>query len=562
MEALLRLGPTAIPPLEAALSSSHPHLQTMAADLLGRLQAKSAVMPLSIAAFDPQSPPNLSETARRSLARIEFGDPARIQQVTGFRFAERLRERALQAFRQQLPVEADDDGLVSLWSWREAAGTVELSRISPSSAMLHRGEELARASVRFSPTDPMAEALLLGHLMWRDVQTAGWEQPVPVGPGTAHDLALTVSPALVEETLKLALESDNPAAALASLRVLGQTGSRGRLVAEKSPLVAALNAPEWRVQFAAAETLLQLDPAQPFPGAARVVEILARGLSGDPQSRSVVIDPNTDRGASIAGMISALGFTPGLARTGQDGFRIAAEQGDVELAVLHLNTIQWDLTQTLANLRADPRTRRIPIAVYGPPELRGITRPKLQPYELVTYIDDAGDPGLLREQLTPLLAARTVPEQTAEQRAAQIAAAAYWLRHIATSQRTGIFSLEPAEGALIQAANEPAVASDALMALGAIGKPAVQARLAEIALAPGLPAATRRTALVQLAFHLQRYGRMIDNATTRALVDGQQQEQTPELATPWSAVVGALQPAADSAAERMLAFPPPATPLP
>ena len=234
---------------------------------------------------------------------------------------------------------------------------------------------------------------------------------------------------------------------------------------------------------------------------------------------------------------------------------MATGHGNVELALLHLNTVRWELSQTIANLRADPRTRNLPIAVYGPPELRGATRRKLEPYQLVSYLDDAGDAGLMREQLTPLISRREIPELTAAQRAEEVASAAYWLRHIADGQRTNLFPLDTAEAALSEAIGHTAAARDALIALGSLGKPGVQQRMAEAALTDSYSVETRRAAIVQLAFHIQRYGRMLDNASANKVAAAYQQATDPQLKSAWAAVIGALGPNQDSAGSALRDFP-------
>ncbi|MFV0443244.1 MAG: HEAT repeat domain-containing protein [Planctomycetaceae bacterium] len=562
METLLRFGSSAIAPLEAALDSSNDHMRTLAAELLGRLGAKSSVLRLSVAAFDPQSPPVLRDAALKSLARIEYGDPARAGQVTGLRLSERLRNAAAKSLAMQSDIAVEDSGQTPIWFWSEGTKTVERSLVSPSSALQYRGERLARSAVQLSLEDRQAQTLLLAQLMWRDVLQAGWDQPILSGPGTAHDLALTLSPDLSADVLKLADESHNPAAALVALAVLGQTGSRSQLLSASSPVLAELNSSEPRLQFAAAETVMQLDPQQSFPGAARVVEIFARALQSSNLPKTVVVDPNTRRANSLAGLMSAMGFESNIAPTGREGFTLAAEEGNVELAVLHLNTVQWELTQTIANLRADPRTKRIPIAVYGPSALRSETSLKLKPYQLVGYVDDAGDPSLLREQLSPLIQSRQVPELTDQQRSQQRQAAAFWLRHMADGQRQAIFPLGAAEQALSSSAGDAGVGHDSLLALAAIGKPSVQQRIADVALSTGTDASTRLTAIVHLAFHIQRFGRMLNAATAQNVSDAYRAEQDPSLQSAWAAVIGALGPNTQGTAGQLLAYPPAAAPLP
>ncbi len=63
-----------------------------------------------------------------------------------------------------------------------------------------------------------------------------------------------------------------------------------------------------------------------------------------------------------------LGYVAELERTGSDGFLAAAESADVELILVSydLHYGDWKLTDTLANLQADARTKGVPLFVYGP----------------------------------------------------------------------------------------------------------------------------------------------------------------------------------------------------
>lgn len=560
-QALLRMGRAAAPPLEAALYAPSHALQAQAADLLGRLGVESSLRPLMQVTFDPATPDVVRLAARRAAARIQFGSPERAAQVTGFRMQERLQAEALEHFSRRYEWERNAEGLVSLWTWDTAAGTTVEHLVTPDAASLYTGERLAREALSLNPDNAQSQALLLGFRMWRDVEAAGWDKPAPQGPGTAHNLGLALGPEVTQGVVSLSLEHNNVAAGLVALSVLGQTGTRSTVLVEGSPLIKSLQSPSWRLQLAAAEAVMLLDPSQPFPGSGQVVEILARALNSASHAKTVVIDPNAERGAAIGGLMSTIGYEPTLAPTGQEGFQLATGTGNVELAVLHLNTVRWELSQTIANLRADPRTARMPIAVYGPPELRQATEVKLRPYQLVSYLDDAGDPGLLRSQLEPLIAQRTTPERTDEQRAADAQTAAFWLRRIAEGHRTQVFPLEPVENALSEAVNRTATARDALIALGSIGRSSVQSRLADVGLSEGQGTEIRLTAVVQLAVHIQKFGALLDNDRRRQIEQALRSEQDPDLQTAWSAVVGALKPGVPAVGAELLKQPLPAQPL-
>ncbi len=560
--ALVRLGPKMIPPVEAMLRAPQPQLQATAANILGRLNAKQSVLKLLGLAFDRDAQPLVREAAQRTVARIEYGSPQRAGQVSPFRVSERLIAQAIPHFEQKAEWTTDKNGHVSIWVWDDGQKTVKEYHVKPENASVYEGEWWARRSLAVSPENQQASALLLGFLMWRDLLAVGWDQPLPEGSGTAHDLALSVGADPTIRTLVAGLEHGNPAAVLGALQVLSLNGSRSELLRADSPLMGALHADAFRVQFAAATTILQLDPSEPFAGSSQVVRILARSLNATNQPKTVVIDPNADRGSNVAGLLAQLGYEPELASTGQRGFLQVAEQGNVELAVLHLNTVRWDLSQTVANLRSDPRTAAIPIAVYGPASFRNRTQRIFRSYSSVGFLNEHSDLNTVKTELASLVDHLLPPPLTPKQRTAQIETAAFWLRHIAESQRTNIFPLDTAEKALSEAINNPSISMDAIIALGSIDKPSVQARLLEVGLSEGYNVPVRELALLQLAFHIQRFGSQLNRTAEEQVSQAWKTGSTPELKTAWASLVGVLSPPAKAATEEILRHPAAAMPVP
>jgi CheY-like chemotaxis protein/HEAT repeat protein len=566
LSTLVQLGKPAVAPLLGALDAPSTNLRATVITALGWLGGKEDVLPhLWYPAFAEEQPDGVRTAARAAVARILFGTTERTGLIPSFGVGQKVRAEALRHFRGEATWTPGEGGLIPLWNWDPSAGTVVEHRVSPQAASLYVGERFSRQALALSPTDQDAQALFLAFVLANDVHRTGWDKPIPEGPGTAHDLALVAGPELGQRVLALALESKNSAAAVAALRVLGQNGTRHLLLdgsARKTPLIQALNAPDPRVQFAAATTVMQLDPETPFPGAGRVVEILARTLSGPTQKRTVVVDPNVDRATNVAGLLTQLGYETDIATTGMRGFEMAADEGNVELAVLHLNTIRWELSQTIANLRADARTAAVPIAIYGPSGLSGRIRPLLEQNAPVIYLEEANSPQDVARTLQPFLAQLSPPPLTDAQRAEQMRAAAYWLRHIALGQRTRVFDLTAAEDALSNAVNDPALAGDALVALGAIGKASVQQRLAEATLAVGSEPAIREAAAIQLAFHIQRFGSLLKNGTLHELQTAWEAAMEPELKTALAGVIGSLNPNSDAVVRQLQAFPPATLPQP
>lgn len=550
---LIQLGEPAVGPLLGAVRAPQERLRGDVIEALGYIGMRERVLPhLWYPAFAPNSPDGVRSAARAAIARILYGDAERIARIPSFGVGEKLRESGRDFLRGDVEWETGEDGLVAVWSWDDAAGTVAEHRVTPTSASLFFGQLLARDAMGLEPGDLDGQALYLALALATDVERTGWDQPAPVGPGTAHDLALIAGAATAERVLELSLAENNAAAALQALRVLGEVGTRHLLLpsGESEPaLLRALDAADARVQFAAATAVMQLDPQQAFSGAERVVEIFARELAGSELNQSVIIDPNRDRATIVASLVRALGFETSIAGTGREGFVLASTR-PVELAVVHLNSVRWELSQTIANFRADARTRNVPIAIYGPRGMEPAIE-ELLDAEPVVYVSEANDTRDLSRALKPLLAQVTPPPLTNDQRAAQRAAAVYWLRHIAEGNRTGIFDLKPAEEALSDAVNDPALADDALIAMGGVPTPSSQARLAQTAFAPALDVAVRRTAALQLAFHIQRFGSLIDNGTLADLQTAYSQASDPALQTALAAVIGSLKPT-DEAVSRAL----------
>jgi CheY-like chemotaxis protein len=305
-----------------------------------------------------------------------------------------------------------------------------------------------------------------------------------------------------------------------------------------------------------------LQPSEPFPAANRVVEIFARALTSSGQGVSVVIDPNQERGGRMAAMLSEVGYRSRVTATGQEGFERVAERGDVTLAVIHLNSIGWELTQTVSNLRADARTAAVPIAIYGPVGLEDRAEVLEIRHPGVFYVHESYDANDLRHQLIPALAQISPPAMTAEQLNADKQAAAYWLRQIALSGRQDIFNLSTAENALADALNDPSVAANAVVAYAAIGRGAVQTRLMELAIAPGPEPAQRQRTALHLALHIKKFGVLLGPADLQRLQDAHRAETDPAVRSLLSAAIGSIPREAEAVAPLLESFPPTSNPAP
>ena len=568
--ALTRLGPQVISPLLGGLSTPDDSLKSAIIEALGWVGDRNVVPWLWFPAFGADQPGGVKLAARTALSRILRVSVAEVERTAASSVAGELHRIALEHYRNEYewprPVDTEiPEGVVEQWTWSPEAETIVPVRLSPQEASLYAGARFARESLTFSPEKRDAQALYLGMALAVEAAAAGTDGELPAGPGTAHDLALTTGAELVGLSLQQALANQNPLVATAAVRVLGQVATRHQLTQESAagaPLLTALNSPDIRIRFAAAEAVLQLDPVKPFRGSRRVVEILTRAIAGDGPPHSVVVDANVQRASRAAGFLAEMGFDPLLARTGRDGFRQAAAHGDVQIILLQANTIRWGLTQTVANLRADARTAGIPIAVYGDDSLRAAIDPLTRRYPMVHFVIETATVDALKQQLQPFLDSQKFPMPGNGLRTEYHARAVYWLAHIASGRRTEIFDIAPAENALQGVLTDDTVAQNAITALAAIPTATVQQQFEELAVNSQTSPELRITAALQLAFHIQRFGLLLEDRQVNEVRSSWEQADNPELATALAAVLGSLKPNASLVNGRLQQFPAPVLPAP
>jgi len=559
MLAVVRIGEPAVPLLIGALNSPNEELRATVATILGTLRSATAVPYLWYPALASDGNPAVRGAAREALQKILKLNGPGLDRLATDRTVPRMLETVRQHFRNAYAWKTDDAGLVSLWSWDVSQGTVVPRQVTPEEASEITGLRFAREALAIEPNLRSAQLLYLCQALAADVRRSGFDKPLPEGPGTAHDLALGVGSELAIDVITEAFSASRPAVAVAAIKVFSQTGTLNQLKLsgpQRSVVVTALDYPDPRVQFAAANAILQIDPTVPFRGAGRVVDILKRSLVTDGKAHAVVGEVSADRGAHLGGMLRELGYEPLVYMSGREAFVAAAERTDVELIILHPNLIRWSLSETLANLRADARTANIPIVIHGPSRLTAKMEHQTRSFQLVSFAASSETTEGFDFQLRPFLrqvkTTAMVP-LTPQERVEQRAAAAAWFAHIAQGRRTKVFDINPAQAELIDTLEDEQLAPLALEALGEIASRASQQRIADLVLNGQAAVELRRAAAYKLTFHLQRFGLLLSKPSIEALHKVWNSVREPaELRTAVGSVIGSLKPDTELAGKRLL----------
>jgi len=559
--ALTRMGKAIGPALIGALESPSEKIRAAAIEALGFAGSNDTVAYLWHPAFSDKSPAGTQLTARRSLARILKDDPKKAGELTVFGAAAQMEKVATTHFRNEHEWILNDDQQVDFWYWDRDINQLAARSLLPKTASLISGSRIARQALDLAPDRDRVRALFLGLRLALDAHLAGPGSALPQGPGTAHDVALEAGPEMALSVLDFSLKNPNPDASLAAIAILSQVGSK-RLIdnrnGQASPLVAALNYPNFAVQFAAASAIMQFDPDQPFRSSQRVVEILKRALNDSGSRHALTIDPNKERGSTSAAWLGQVGYEPSSATTGQEGFKVAADRGDVSLVVIHAACIQWGLTQTIANFRADARTAGIPIVIYGPEGFDARLGRLLTDYPLVDFTTE-GEASFKRGVET-FLARLDSPPPAAEHRDERIRAAGFWFAHIANGRRANVFDISSAEAALFEATNFNTVGVNGVIGLGAIATPSSQERLQEIATAEARAPEIREAAALALAAHVQNHGVLIGKDKVLAVKQALDKATNRNVRQALASVVGALRPEPSRVLELLQSLPDAALP--
>lgn len=559
MATIVQVGEPAIPMLLGAMQSPDDVYRSNVISVLGYIRSTQVAPYLWFPAFAESENPASRAAARLALARIYRVPEVGVERIAGAGTAAKLAALAGEHYKHEFPWTVDPQGKTTLWTWNNDQKTVVPVLYSPEEASDITGLLFARQALTLAPDVRKIQVLYLSLALTNDIRRLGYDRPLPTGPGTAHDLALSVGPSVANDVLAESLTSSRPMTAVAALKVLAQVGSHSLLVkaGNKRPaILSALDYPDPRVQFAAAVTVLQLDPQTVFPGATRVVEVLKRTAGSGTRPHAVVGEVSAERAARIGGFLRDLGYEPLVFLTGREAFQAAADRSDIDLVVLHPNLIRWALSETLANLRADSRTAGIPVVIHGPGTLESRMRPHVRNFRLVSFASLAEITADFEMQVEPFLRQIKTAPMTDSEKASLREAAVVWLAHIAEGRRNKIFDIAGAQNVLIDALSDPRIAMPALDALAEIPSQAVQRRIAEVVLDLRADNSFRQAAALKLAFHLQRFGLLLSKENVAALHRAWKDEQvSPEVRTALGSVIGSLKPDDALVGKRLQEFP-------
>jgi len=450
-----QMNPLVVGPLLAMLDTADPELRATVSTLLESLSVRQAVPLL------PQAP----GTAEQALTEA----------LTSYR-------------RGMLPFAPDASGQIELWHWDDAAKRLTSKRYPAEEARIIWMARLARELARYSPEDSHRT---------RQARLLELEAAALAGMADSSALAELQSDQLsdLNQLLADALKLNYTHAAVAAADALGNRGFDSVLYSyefdtQAAPLARALRHPNRPVRFAALRAIMQLDPKAPYPFSSYVPDALAWFAAGAGERRAVVALQTTAAATNLAGMLNAEGLQGAATSSGREAVDMALAMPDLEMIFLDVNINGPAIRQVVYELRINPTTAEVPIAILAPNARLAAAGQIASEHQRVIAVPRIHSSAVLHrtiDRLTALSGRFATPPNA---RAAQAVEALTWLSKLASGERPfyKVRRSEPVIEAALYRANS---ANPAIDTLGKLGTAESQTALVNFASQPALPIQSR-----------------------------------------------------------------------
>lgn len=496
-KALVAMDKEAEEPLIAALNSDDESLRFQVITTLHALESKQAIPSLLPAALVPDQRPRAAEAASDMIRDVLGGLPDQQEAVT---FLSRRLENFLAG---AVPGSIDEDERVTVWIWDTEQELPRQETIAATDASFRSAAQMAKQLHRIAPNKRDYERMYLATGLEVAKRRIGYGRPLTKETGPIYEDAASATADLLQGVLELAFEKHLEGAAIAAVNLLGRTNNPELLLTDtgKTSLLArSLRSPMRRVQFAAAEAVMNIAPERPYPGSSHLTDVLGYFSASCGERRVLIATPRRHRADKLAGFLNELGFVANTEHVGRDAALQAFKSPDYSFLFISDAIDRPAYRELVQILRRDPRTAGLPIGLlvreantesaewFAQHDHRTLVMALPQTRE-----DVASD-------ARQLIAAAGRSHVSLEERIEHARFALEALSKLASHpEKHDFYNLFPLEDRIEQALRTSALAVQATEVLGLLGTPAAQQALVDVANTPARPLNERQAAAT--AFH-------------------------------------------------------------
>ncbi len=513
--ALRSMGPQALLPLLGTVDATHLQVRYEVLTALARLKLPDAMYAAAGATLAPGQPEEIREAVLNGV--VETWGP--VSDPTGVMRRSQQRTEDLLYGVAQLPRNSESGDTFEYWDWDPATNTVTSSILAATTVARLVALDRARELGAFNPADPQLGRLHL--LAWLDSakRVAGPIEVLDLESAKNEFPGMT-APRL-DESIRLALQANLFPAAAGAADLLGQMpDAADLLVNNQAGLIRALQSGDRHTQFAALRAITAINPERGFAGSSFYLDSLLM-LAGYSEQRAVLIcHPDDLLARNLAVAASHSGFTGLISPNSIDLFEQAAADANIQLLMIDHRMGRPDMATLVQQLRADWRTRRLPLAILTSETdtIRSERIAQRDPLTIVLpYTSDERLVSLQLNQLEVLSDDWTVDQ-------AQAIIQSEWavnrLVEIASDrQRYGFLELTRYRERLVDLLDRPRFSGQAITIVESLGTAEAQQGLIAFASRAGNPLELRTAAALAFGRSIRQRGILLTTDEIRAQYD-------------------------------------------
>ncbi len=500
--AVRRLGDDATDILVAGATCGNRQIEVESYYGLANLGTTEAIDLISFLYLSPKTPQNVKTFAEQRLKKY-FGGP--IDRASLIGNLNRKANQNLRGKRKNISSQAK----VSAWQYQAASNKFKSNRVSLVVASRIRAASMAQLLVEIDPVNHQNRELFLLASIESAKKQAGPDTPIDakavlkqLGNPRASELNRLLTEALEREIIPASIGICELLKALNDATVL--YSDKGG----NSPLVKAVLSGERYLQFAALDAIAALDPTTAYPGSSYVVDLAAFIGKTVGQQQVLVGHYGSSDSRTFEGIVSAAGVKVESVRNGLEFYNAATGSPDWKLLLLTDNMLRPRFGQVIQQLRADWRTRYLPIGVVVSNEKNRLIVQRLaQSDPLIRIIDLNFDTQIVNSQLAFFEDLSASWELTDSSRVIHAAVATQWLVKLANDrQRYGFYNLRKHEDSVYRMLYVAGKTRQAMGIAAKLGTARAQRELVNYASQNGQDLDSRQAAVEGFAAAVKEFG--------------------------------------------------------
>ena len=287
-----------------------------------------------------------------------------------------LTEMAEQYFEHN--VRFSNPNYYKYWNWDGAKLGVMPTVLTVRQAETLFGLRHAREALELEPNNQRTQIVFLNQYLRLEIFPALDQSAYNATPDSLQRLLVKLDTNFLLTMLDQATRRNAVPILLPIIDALGKQGSAraARVSGSGRPigLAKTLDFPNRRVQFAAAEAVLNLPLIEnPFItadknpiAATRVIEVLRRFLNADLEPKAMVLFPPMAEAAKIRGWVRAGGWQTDVAYKINDAIKQLHASTDYDVIFIHQNATKMQIAFAMTQLRQDRNHGNLPVLLVTP----------------------------------------------------------------------------------------------------------------------------------------------------------------------------------------------------